>query len=95
MARIVRGGIAVLSWAVLVRWYVADPAIFVCLGLVLIAAGPVVRLAVRSSGRTEVDLPAGPSRFATLITAGCLTVTKAAIGEGLLPRRNDRLMDKS
>ena len=95
MSRIARNTVAVLSWAVLTYWTLHDPALFVCLGAVLILAGPVVRSAIRPLDRTTINLPAGPSRFSTLTAMGCLTVVKAAIAEGKLPRRNDHLLDRS
>ncbi len=95
MARITHGVVAVLSFILLSRWFDMDPAGFLVLGMALLAAGPFARFVIRSVGKTEIRLPAGPSRFTTMTTASSLSVVKAALAEGILPRRTDRLTDRS
>jgi len=77
--------LSVVAWwfgmILLVRW---QASLLFTLAVLLMAAGPWLRRFNRRPDSVAIHAPIGVSRYSTICTMSWLTVTKAAIGQGLV-----------
>lgn len=82
-------------WIVVLVLLSSCPAAFFCMTVALILSAPwVAKFLSPSLGKT-IQCPLGLAKFNTLYSVTMLTLTKAALGEGLLPKRRGNITDRS
>jgi hypothetical protein len=81
---VMRNAFVVAWWLGLILLVGRWPALLFTLAVILMIAGPWLRRFNRRPDSASIHPPIGVSRYSTVCTMSWLTVTKAAIGQGLV-----------